>query len=84
MAVSIPHCVVKKDRLSLDEDRLQGDFYYEALAFSRHNINLELDEEIITCALASNDPTISYRKHMLSAHEISASRDGHAFGLHLA
>ena len=47
MAVSIPHCVVRSDRLSLDEDRLRGDCYCEALAFFRHNINLELDEEIM-------------------------------------
>ena len=47
MAVSIPHCVVKSDRPSLDEDRLRGDYYCEALAFFRHNINLELDEEIM-------------------------------------
>ena len=45
MAVSIPHWVVKSDILSLDEDRLREDYYYEALTFSRHSINLELDEE---------------------------------------
>ena len=36
VAVSIPHCVVKSDRLSLDDDRLREDCYYE-----------ELDEEIM-------------------------------------
>ena len=47
MAASIPHCVMKSDRWSLDDDRLREDYYYEALAFSRHSINLELDEEIM-------------------------------------
>ena len=56
MAVSIPHCVVKSDRLSLDEDRLRGDYYYEALAFSRHNMNLELDEEIMKPEKATKTP----------------------------
>ena len=46
MALSIPHCVVKSDSLSLDDDRLR-ETYYEALAFARHSINLELDEEIM-------------------------------------
>ena len=45
MAVSIPHWVVKSDRLSLDEDRLREDYYYEALALSRHTINLEFGKE---------------------------------------
>ena len=45
VAVSIPHWVVKSDRLSPDEDRLRADCYCEALAFSRHTINLEFDEE---------------------------------------
>ena len=45
MAVSIPHGVVKSDRLLLD--RLREDCYYEALAFSRYSINLELDEDIL-------------------------------------
>ena len=45
MAASIPHWVVKSDRLSPDEDRLREDYYYEALAFSRHTIDLEFDEE---------------------------------------
>ena len=37
LAVSIPHWVVKSDRLSPDEDRLREDYYYEALAYSRHH-----------------------------------------------
>ena len=40
VALSIPHCVVKSDRSSLDDDSLKT--YYEALALSRHSINLEL------------------------------------------
>ena len=35
-AVSLPHWVVKSDRLSLDEDHLREDYYCEAFAFSRH------------------------------------------------
>ena len=54
MAVSIPHCVVKSDRLSLD--RLCEDYHYEALAFSRHSINLELDEEIMKPEKATKAP----------------------------
>ena len=38
---------MKSDRLSLDEDRLHRDYYHEALAFSPHSINLEIDEEIM-------------------------------------
>ena len=45
MAVSTPYWVVKSDRLSRDEDRLREDHYYEAVAFSRHTIILEFDEE---------------------------------------
>ena len=56
MAVSIPHCVVKPDRLSLDDDRLREDYYFEALAFPRHNINLELDEEIMKPEKATMAP----------------------------
>ena len=37
IAVSIPHWLVKSERLSLEKDRLREDYYYEALAFSRHN-----------------------------------------------
>ena len=29
IAVSIPHCVVKSDRLSLDDDWFREDYYYE-------------------------------------------------------
>ena len=32
MAVSIPHWVLKSDRLSPDEDSLREDYYYEAIA----------------------------------------------------
>ena len=56
MAVSIPHCVVKSDSLSQDEDRLREDFCYEAPAFSRHSINLELDEEIMKTEKATKAP----------------------------
>ena len=45
MAVSIPHRAVKADRVSPDEDSLREDCYNEALTLSRHNINLEFDEE---------------------------------------
>ena len=56
VAVSIPHRVVKSDRLSLDEDRLLEDCYYEALAFSRHPINLEFDEETMKPEKATEAP----------------------------
>ena len=56
MAVSIPHCVVKSDRLSLDDDRLREDCYYEALAFSRNSINLEFDEEMMKPEKATKAP----------------------------
>ena len=36
---------VKSDSLSQDEDSLREDYYYEALAVSRHTINLEFGEE---------------------------------------
>ena len=56
MAVSIPHWVVKSDRLSQDEDSLREDYYYEALAFSRHTINLEFDEETMKPEKATEAP----------------------------
>ena len=56
MAVSIPRCVVKSDRLSLDDDGLREDYYYEALAFSRHTSNLELREEIMKPEKATKAP----------------------------
>ena len=45
MAILIPHWVVNSDRLSPEEDRLREDYYYDALAFSRHIIDLEFDDE---------------------------------------
>ena len=54
MAVSIPHWVVKS--LSQDEDSLREDYYYEALAFSRHTINLEFDEETMKPEKATEAP----------------------------
>ena len=56
MEVSAPHWVVKTDRLSLDEDRLREDCYYEALTFSRHTINLEFDEETMKPEKATEAP----------------------------
>ena len=47
MPILIPHGVVNSDRLSPEEDRLREDYYHEALAFCRHTINLEFDEETI-------------------------------------
>ena len=55
-AVSIPHCVVKSDRLSPDEDRLREDYFHEALAFSRHTINLEFDVETMKPEKATEAP----------------------------
>ena len=45
----MPHCVVKSDRLS-------PDYNYEALAFFRHNINLELDDETMKPETAAKAP----------------------------
>ena len=45
MVVLIPHWVVNSDRLSPEEDRSREDYYYEALAFSRHTVDLEFDDE---------------------------------------
>ena len=56
MAVSIPHCAVNSDRLSQEEDRLREDYHDEALAFSRHTIILEFDEETMTPEKASKAP----------------------------
>ena len=56
MAVSTPYWVVKSDRLSRDEDRLRKDYYYEAVAFSRHTIILEFDEETMKPDKATEAP----------------------------
>ena len=56
MAVSIPHWVVNSDRLSPEEDRFREDYYYEALAFSRHTIDLELDDETMKPEKATEAP----------------------------
>ena len=56
MAVSIPHCVVKSDRMSLDDDQVREDHYYEALALSRHSINLEPGEEFMKPEKATMAP----------------------------
>ena len=56
MAVSTPYWVVKSDRLSRDEDRLRKDYYYEAVAFSRHTIILEFDEETMKPEKAGEAP----------------------------
>ena len=45
MAIFIPHWVVNSDRLSPEEARFREDYYFEALAFSRHTVDLEFDEE---------------------------------------
>ena len=39
------HCVVKSERLSLEDDRRGEDYYYEASHSLEHSINLELNEE---------------------------------------
>ena len=56
MAVSIPHWVVKSDSMSQDEGSLREDYYYEALAFSRHTINLEFDKETMKPEKATEAP----------------------------
>ena len=56
MAVSRPHCVVKSDRWSPENNRLREDYYYEAVAFSRHSINLKLNKEIVKPEKATKAP----------------------------
>ena len=56
MAISIAHWVVNSDRLSLDENRLREDYCYEALAFSRHIIDLEFDDETMRPEKATEAP----------------------------
>ena len=56
MAVSIPNGVVKSDRLSPDEDRRRENYYYEVLAFSRHTITPEFDEETMKSEKATEAP----------------------------
>ena len=67
---------MKSDRLSLDEDHLREDYYYEALAFSRRNINLELDEETMKPEKATEaprnsriDPSTMKMKHWYQGHD---------------
>ena len=40
----------------MEEDRLREDYYYEALAFSRHTIKLEFDEETMRSEKATEAP----------------------------
>ena len=56
MAVLRPQCVVRSDRWSLDDDWIREDYFYEAIAFSRHSINLELDEESMEPEKATKAP----------------------------
>ena len=44
------------DRLSPEEDRLREDYCYEALAFSRHTIDLEFDDETMRPEKATEAP----------------------------
>ena len=53
LAVSKPQCDVNSDRLSSEEDHLREDYYYEALALSRH---LEFDEETTKPKKATEAP----------------------------
>ena len=56
MPVSIPHWVVKSDRSSPDNYRLCEDYFNEALAFYRHTVNLEFDEETMKREKATEAP----------------------------
>ena len=76
MAVSIPHWVVESDSLLQDEDSLREDYYYQALAFSRHTINLEFDEETMKPEKATEaprnagiDPSTMKMKQWYQAHD---------------
>ena len=56
MAVLRPHGVEKSDRWSSEDDGLREDYHYVALAFFRHSINLELDDEIVKPEKATKAP----------------------------
>ena len=56
MAVLVPHLVVNSDRLSPEEDRFREEHYYEGLAFSRHTIDLEFDDETTRPEKATEAP----------------------------
>ena len=56
MAILTPHWVVNSDRLSPEEHRLREDYYCEALAFSRHTIDLEFNEETMRPEKATEAP----------------------------
>ena len=47
---------MKSDNLSQDENNLREDYNCEALAFSRHTINLEFDEETMKPEIATEAP----------------------------
>ena len=81
MAVFIPRWVVNWNRLSPEEDRLREDYFYEALAFSRHTIDLEFDDETMrpekateATRNAGRDPSTTtmkqwYQKHNRVRHQ---------------
>ena len=56
MATLTPHWVVNSNRLSPEVDRLREDYYYGALAFSRHTIDLEFDNETMRPEKATEAP----------------------------
>ena len=58
MAVMEP-CCVKSDRWSPGDDQLRADQNYDALAFHRHSINLEFDEESMKPEKATMAPRIA-------------------------
>ena len=47
---------MNSDSLLPEEDRLREECYYEALAFSRHTIDLEFDEETMKPEKAAEAP----------------------------
>ena len=77
MAVLTPHWVLNSDRFSPGEDRHREDYYcYEALAFSRHTINLEFDDETMASEKATEalrnariDPSAMKMKQWYQGHD---------------
>ena len=68
MVIFTSHWVVNSTRLSPEDDRLREDFYYEALAFSRHTIDLEFDEETMRPEDATEAPSTMKMKQWYQEH----------------
>ena len=68
---------MNSDRLSPEEDRLHEDYYFEALAFSRHTIDQEFDDETMRPEKATEaprnariDPSTMKMKQWYQSHDL--------------